>query len=332
MPPMPKYTEIDYISFLMGAQCELSCVRGADCFPTDSFNIAHDAINRFLLRESLSTEALWNEVKPFVELKSGWLVADDTVIDKIHSKKIEGTYFQWSGKHRKVVRGIGLISLVWTDGEHTFPINYRIYDIDNDEKTKNDHFQDMLQEAYNKGFRPYFVLFDSWYSGVANLKFIRNLGLNWFSRLKKNRSVSPEKDNKTDLQSMDLHLGDQDGREVHLKAYGFVKIFVSLNKAGNRCYWATNCLTMDNYGQQNLEDICWNIENYHRVIKEVCNVEKCKLRKGIGQRNHINCSLRAYVRFEVNFLKNGQTPYDANWEIVKPAITAFMKNHARKFF
>ena len=100
------------------------------------------------------------------------------------------TYYQWSGKHHKIVKGIGLISLVWTDGEVTYPLDYRLYDPDDDEKTKNGHFREMIQTAINRGFSPYLVLFDSWYSGIENLKFLRNLGLNWFTRLKKNRHVT----------------------------------------------------------------------------------------------------------------------------------------------
>jgi hypothetical protein len=111
---------------------------------------------------------LWDEVAPYIEKRNGWLVLDDTVIDKIYSKHIELTYYQWSGKHHKVVQGIGLVTLVWTDGTNTFPIDYRIYDKDGDELSKNDHFRKMLHTASDRGFQPYFVMFDSWYSGNDN--------------------------------------------------------------------------------------------------------------------------------------------------------------------
>jgi len=54
---------------------------------------------------------LWDEVAPYVGKRSGWLVLDDTVIDKIYSKQIELTYYQWSGKYHKVVYDISLITL-----------------------------------------------------------------------------------------------------------------------------------------------------------------------------------------------------------------------------
>ncbi len=55
---------------------------------------------------------------------------------KEYSFKIEAAYFQWSGKHHKVVKGIRLITLIWTDGIVSFPIDYRIYDKNVDDKTK----------------------------------------------------------------------------------------------------------------------------------------------------------------------------------------------------
>lgn len=114
--------------------------------------------------------------------------------------------------------------------------------------------------------------------------------------------------------------------EVHLKKYGFIRLFHSLNRKGVSRYWATNFLPMNNEDRLVLQSICWTIENYHRAIKELCGVEKCQARKGIIQRNHINCSLRAYLRFEVNKFLNGVTPYDAQWQIIKVGISEYIQN------
>jgi len=37
--------------------------------------------------------------------------------------------------------------MLWTDGNKILPVDFRIYNIDEDEKTKNDHFLDMLDKA-----------------------------------------------------------------------------------------------------------------------------------------------------------------------------------------
>jgi len=96
-------SDCDYINFLVAAHCDVSCVKAAECFSGNGLVITHDTFNRFLTRQSLTPETLWAEVEPFVEKRNGWFVLDDTVIDKVHSKKIALTYFQWSGATCKAV-------------------------------------------------------------------------------------------------------------------------------------------------------------------------------------------------------------------------------------
>jgi hypothetical protein len=67
-----------------------------------------------------------------------------------------------SGKHKRVVRGINLITLLWTDGDRHVPCDYRLYDKVHDGWTKNDHFRAMLHTACTRGFAPTCVVFDSW--------------------------------------------------------------------------------------------------------------------------------------------------------------------------
>jgi len=123
-----QISDEDYINFLTAITNSASCVKAADCYSDSGMVVSHDLVNRFLTRLLLDPETLWDEVKPFIEKRNGWLILDDTVIDKIYSQHIEMTQYQWSGKFHKVVKGIGLVTLVWTDGTHSFPVDYRIYD------------------------------------------------------------------------------------------------------------------------------------------------------------------------------------------------------------
>ena len=323
MVQITQISEMDYINFLVAATCDVSCVKAADCYSDMGMVVSHDKFNRFLTRQSLAPEALWDEVAPFVEKRNGWLILDDTVIDKIYSKHIELTHFQWSGKNHKVVKGIGLVTLVWTDGTNTFPVDYRIYDKEGDDLSKNDHFRAMLQTAFERGFQPYVVIFDSWYSGIDNLKFINRFGWYWFSRVKKNRMVNPDKTGNRPVSSISI---PDDGIVVHLKKYGFIRLLHSVNKIGKDRYWVSNYLNMDYQDRKNLQAICWAIENYHRALKELCCIEDCKIRKAAGQKNHINCSIRAFIRLEVVSIQDKITIYDAKWVITKPAITGYLKN------
>ncbi len=113
-----------------------------------------------------------------------------------------------------------------------------------DGKTENDHFSDMLFKAKVAGFSPEYILFDSWHSGLKNLKLIDSYGWHWLTRLKPNRLINPDNTENIPLSSADI---SETGSVVHLKGYGFVKIFGIAGKKGRTEYWATNNLDMDEF-------------------------------------------------------------------------------------
>jgi len=92
---------------------------------------------------------------------------DDTVLDKRHSASIELTRRQYSGNEHRVIRGIGLISCVYVNGEtgQFWVIDYRLYDPDGDGQSKLDHVAAMLNGVvYSKQLPFATVLMDSWYA------------------------------------------------------------------------------------------------------------------------------------------------------------------------
>ena len=93
---------------------------------------------------------------------------------------------------------------------------------DEDKKTKNDHFSDMLEKAKERGFKPKFVMFDIWYASVKNLKAIRKKQWHFLTRLKSNRLVNPDNTKNMPLETIDI---PPEGIVVHLKKYGFVRYF-----------------------------------------------------------------------------------------------------------
>jgi hypothetical protein len=78
----------------------------------------------FILHRTYSvTEALWDEAHTLIKPKQGLLVLDDTTLEKPYAKKMELVHYHWSGKHRRVLSGINLLSTVvlWTEGEALVP-------------------------------------------------------------------------------------------------------------------------------------------------------------------------------------------------------------------
>ena len=145
----------------------------------------------------------------------------------------------WSGKHRRVVMGINLISLLWTDSRARLPCDFRIYNKKEDGLTKNDHFIEMLDEAKAWGFSPQLLAFDSWYASLNNLKRVRTHSWHWLTQLKGNRLVDPDGSGNRAISK--CYIPSQ-GRKAHLKRYGWVKVFKTVSKDGTFEYWATSDL------------------------------------------------------------------------------------------
>lgn len=174
----PKCDELDYIHFLIAAQKVFTCTEAARSQPKSRKERppAHDAFTRLLTREPPDTGALWEEAKTLIEPERGVLVMDDTTLDKPYAKKIDLVHRHWSGKHGRVVSGINLSTLLWTDTQALVPTDFRVYDKPRDGLSKNEHFRAMLSTAKERGFSPGYVLFDSWYGSLENLKSVRGHG------------------------------------------------------------------------------------------------------------------------------------------------------------
>ena len=79
---------------------------------------SYDVINRFLQRDKYSPSMLWEHVKGDVVFsKDGYVIFDDTVLEKRNTKKIEIARNQYSGAKGKVTTGIGVVSLVYYNPE-----------------------------------------------------------------------------------------------------------------------------------------------------------------------------------------------------------------------
>lgn len=317
----PKCDELDYINFLIAAQRTFTATEAARTHPAEEATPAHDAYTRLLQRARSDGEALWQEVQPFVRRDSGVLVIDDTTLDKPYAKKMGLVTRHWSGKHQRVVQGINLISLVWTDGKYRLPCDYRLYNKAEDGLSKNDHFRGMINQARERGFAPKLVIFDSWYASLENLKLIRRHGWHWLTQLKGNRLVSVDRSGNRPISEVFI---PSNGAIVHLKGYGWIKVFKTVGTDGDVEYWATSCLEMSLEQCAFYALDAWQVEVYHRGLKQFTGIERAQFRLAIAQRNHIGLAIRAFVRLEVHRLRTGVSWFETKTSIIREAIRAYL--------
>jgi len=264
----PKCDEFDYINFLIAAQKVFSSVEASRTHPAEEQAPAHDAYTRLLKRLPPDSEMLWQEVEELIDRKKGVIVIDDTTLDKPYASQMALVTRHWSGKHGQVVQGINLISLVWTDEGCRLPCDFRMYNKAQDGLTKNDHFQHMVHQANARGFTPELIAFDSWYSGLSNLKLLRNLEWDWLTQLKSNREVSIDRSGNRAIREIFI---PSQGRLVHLKGYGWIKVFRTVGINGDAEYWATSKLDMTIEEAAFFALDAWQIEVYHRGLKQCLN-------------------------------------------------------------
>ena len=244
------------------------------------------------------------------------MIIDDTTLDKPYAEKMDYVTYHWSGKHHSVVKGINLITTLWTDGSALIPCDFRLYNAAKDGLTKNDHFQNMLLSAKQRGMEPKYVLFDSWYSSMENLKLIaRDLGWHFFCRLKENRLVNPTGRKKGNKPVGDILEVPPEGVVVHLKGFGMVRVFRTVSKKGDVEHWATDDLGMNEEKREELSGQGWGIEEYHRGVKQCCGIERAQVRKARSILNHIRMSIRAFMRLELYRLMTGTSWYEQRQEL-----------------
>ncbi len=224
-----------YTAFLLAESQSAGCVRLAE---VSGGAFAHDAANRFLNREHFSPKDLFEQARALIDLDGGTLSVDDTVVEKPYSQegKVDLVGYFWSSKAGAAVKGVCLVSLLYTDRRgFSAPVNYRLVD-KAEAKTKNALFGEMVAEVLGWGLRPAAVTADSWYSGVENLKFLKDQGLGFLIALENNNRVVSEAPHAyAPVCALEL---PAKGKVVHLRRVGFVTLFRTVDKHGTARHYA----------------------------------------------------------------------------------------------
>lgn len=275
-----------------------------------------NSISRWLSNKCYRPREIWEIANKYINpTEPSILVADDTILEKPRSEKIELVHYQYSGNTHDVVADIGMVNLLWhgLDSQESVPVDYRIYDKNTDGKTKNAHFCDMLKLAKEGGLHLQAVVMDSWYSSLDNLKSIRSDGWDWVTTLRKNRVVN----RNVRLETLSI---PNEGLSIHLRGYGWITVFKFESKNGPVDYVATSIKKPRLEQVKALVKARWSIEVYHRQIKQPCGIERCQARTGRAQRNHIFLAVAAWFKQQAQRLTNKITLYQQNWEVIKLAI------------
>jgi hypothetical protein len=260
-----KITKQRYVEYVISTPVNYTCANLADHLD----DISHDAINDYLRGEKHTAHTVWELAKLLINNSDeAYLILDDSVQDKSYSKKIEMVKRQYSGNAHGLVKGIGIVNLVHAHQGDYHPLDFRVYAPDADGKTKNEHFRDMVRQAFEyKGIKAQTILFDSWYAASENLKFIHKLDKVFVTTLKDNRLVSFSKEQGyIHLQQIEwTHEKLQHGVTVKLKEVPFkVQLFKVVATNGDIEWVITNRApgSIDTQVVQNENKVRWVLRGF----------------------------------------------------------------------
>ena len=330
-------TRLDYCQYLLVSQINYTLTNFAD--HTEQFS--HDQINRYLRGEKITPRLIWENItKQVIQTENGYLVFDDTVLDKNHSFAIKLVRRQYSGNAHGIIKGIGVVTCVYVNPQINdfWLVDYRIYDPQGDGKSKLDHVQEMLSHAVDHKqilFRA--VLMDTWYATKDLMLFIESLQKIYYCPVKDNRQVddssgqnSYQRVDTLEWSAAELHLGKR------LKIKGFPKehkvqcfrVEVATHRTD---FVVTNDLAQGS--TEATQQVCgfrWKIEQLHRESKQVTGLECCQCRKARIQRNHIGCAFLVWVNLKRLATQTVQTVYQLKHGLLDDYLCQQLKNPSLK--
>ena len=311
-----KATRLNYCHYLLVSQINYTLTNFAEHTET----MSHDAINRYLNKDQISGSTIWHNVRDDIVLSTkGYLIFDDTVIDKNFSHKIALVRHQYSGNAHGVIKGIGVVNCVYVnpETEQFWIIDYRVYDPQGDKKSKLDHVQDMLTNVVRHKCLPCAaVLMDTWYATRELMRFIESLQLCYYCPIKANRLVDESNGQQAYRQVQTLPWSEeelQSGKTIHIKDFPKghrVKLFRLVMSTRRTDFVVTNDPTQNS--SSDADTVCawrWKVEQFHRETKQLTGLEKCQCRKARIQRNHIACAYLVWVRLAQIARKTCQSLY-----------------------
>lgn len=307
--------------------------------------ISHDKITRFLSESDLSSKQLWKLVKPTIreiETEDGIVAIDDTIEEKPYTE--ENEIVSWYHDHTKgrSVKGINLLSALYVNEKGKIPINYlivkktkTIYDEKKgkqrrvSEVTKNQMYQQMLNQIIKNKVQFKYVINDVWYASAANMVYIKKkLEKEFIMPIKTNRKVALSRKDKIYgkyVTVSSLELKENTIYKIYLEDVPFElylvkQIFKNEDGTEGILYLVTSQKTLTYNQITELYQKRWKIEVYHKSLKKNASLCKSPARMIRTQSNHIFASIFAFYKLECMSMKTRLNHFAIKARIYEKAI------------
>jgi hypothetical protein len=286
--------------------------------------VSHDQITRLLARKPYSSADLWKIVKPHVrqmQSDDGMMIVDDSIAEKPYTDENDIICWHWDHAKNHAVKGINFVSLLYHSQAVSLPVGFALIaktehyvDVkDGKDKrrsptSKNEHYRTLLEHAVQNQIPFRYVLNDVWYASAENMMFVKHtLHKEFVMPLKSNRKVALSLDDKRQgryVRVDTLDLKPNATPIVYLEGVDFPvllvkQVFVNEDNSTGILYLVSSETTLSYEDITTIYQKRWNVEPYHKSLKQNASLEKSPTQTVASQTNHFFAALCAFIKLEM---------------------------------
>jgi len=286
--------------------------------------ISHDQMQRSLAGEEQGSADLWVISKPHVrkiESENGVMIVDDSIAEKPYTDENDIICWHYDHSQQRNVKGINFVTSLYHSQGVSLPVGFELVRkteryIDpktgkekrRSNKTKNEMYRDLMQQAVKNQIPFKYALNDIWFASAENMVFVKTtLKKEFVMPLKANRKVAMSVDAKQEgrYQSVDtLELEPMQPVTVYLEGVDFAlllvkQVFTNGDGSTGILYLVTSDTTLDGNGITAIYQKRWNVEPYHKSLKQNASLEKSPTQTVTTQTNHFFAALCGYIKLEL---------------------------------
>ncbi len=286
--------------------------------------ISHDRVHRFLASPQRTSADLWQIVKPHlraIQHDDGVLILDASIAEKPFTDENDIICWHYDHTQNRSVKGINFLTALYHARGVSLPVGVTLiaktetYIDKKDGKTKrrspigkNAYFRQMLEQAVVNRIPFRYVLSDVWYASAENMMFIKHtVHKDFVMPLKANRKVAlslADKKQGRYIQVETLVLEPHAHQEVYLEGVDFplmlVKhVFVNGDASSGVVYLVSSDTTVTYDALTTIYRKRWNVEPYHKSLKQNASLERSPTQTVTTQTNHFFAALCGYIKLEL---------------------------------
>lgn len=314
---------------------------------------SHDQISRFLAQCKFTQKDFWGLVKKLirkVESDFAILAIDDMIMEKPHSTENAMIAWHWDHAKGRSVKGINILNFLYhsalPNGQGiSLPAAFEIiekteqfYDAKakkvkrRSATSKNELLRNRLRTLVQLNRLKFkYVVWDTWFSAKQNFEFVHHKLQKFFvAALKVNRLVALSKEAKlqgqfTRVEQLDLQ--SNRSYKVWIKGLDFEvlltkQVFNNQDGSCGELYLVTNDLSLTYEATCTIYQKRWNVEVFHKSLKQNAGLEKSPTKYERTQANHIFAAMIAFCKLELLKLKENVNHFALKARLYLKAIKA----------